>query len=82
MHHRHSHLHRFDGRLVADELCLQSLVFLFEIVDTHQVPAIVIRPHEQFLLLDPRLLVSNVPEKLVQGVGLVEVGLSMSSQIL
>ncbi|CAN7990596.1 unnamed protein product [Ixodes pacificus] len=82
-------LHRLDGRLVGPQLRVQALVLLAQVLHPGQVPAVVVGPHQQLLLskesplgrsLDPGLLVGDVPEELVQGVGLVQAGAAVGGQ--
>ena len=75
-------LDRLYGGLVGGQLGLQPLVLLLEVLDAGEVAAIVVRADQQLLLLDPRLLVGDVPEELVQRVGLVEARLPVGGQVL
>ena len=52
--------------LVPGQLLLQTLVLLLEVLDTDEVAAVVVRADQKLLLLDPRLLVGNVPEELAE----------------
>ena len=67
---------------MAAQLALEPLVLLAEVLDSGQVAAVVVGGDQQFLLLDPGLLVSDVAEELVQGVGLIEERLPVGGQVL
>ena len=75
-------LNLLDSRLVGTKLGLKPLVLLPQILHSSQVATIVIRGHQKLLLLNPGLLVSDVSEELVQGVGLVEERLAVGGQVL
>ena len=57
-------------------------MLLAEVLDSGQVAAVVVGGDQQLLLLDPGLLVGDVAEELVQGVGLTEERLPVGGQVL
>uniref|UniRef100_A0A2M4D7M4 Putative secreted protein n=1 Tax=Anopheles darlingi TaxID=43151 RepID=A0A2M4D7M4_ANODA len=60
---------------------LETLVLLLQILHTGQITAVIIRTHQQLLLLDPALLISDITEELMQRVRLIQSSLTMGSQI-
>ena len=75
-------LNGLNGRLVGCQFRFESLVLLLQILHSSQVTTVIVRSYEQFLLLDPRLLIGNVTEELMQRHGLVQACLAMRRQIL
>ena len=57
-------------------------MLLAQVLDAGEVAAVVVRGDEQLPLLDPGLLVRNVPEELLECVTLVEEALSSGRQVM
>ena len=49
---------------MTGEFRLEPLVLLLQVLDAGQVAAVVVRPDQQLLLLDPRFLIGNIPRKI------------------